>query len=310
MFKLLNDLIKYMQKQNLSEKTIIDYMQSLEMFFKDYNISSDNFNLLEDPQFIKDYTDELRDKYKPNTINAKMSAVKCFARFLIIEGYIKTSPLLAYKNVKVEKKQVDYFPQEDIQKLMNYFKSKIENSDTHRKVDFFNAKREYIMVLMLVTLGLRIEELTEIRLDDVKGIDFNILAVRGKGYNGEVSRHVKMPPGVAALLQEYIKDIRSKIDIKNIEDESYLWISSLTHKKVGRRGIQSRLKQAETDLNIGKIHAHKLRHSYATNALLNGMDIHQISDILGHANTNITEQIYIAKGNAVSKDNDVYKNIL
>lgn len=310
MFKLLNDLIKYMQKQNLSEKTIIDYMQSLEMFFKDYNINPENFNLLEDPQFIKDYTDELRDKYKPNTINAKMSAVKCFSRFLITEGYIKNSPLLAYKNVRVDKKQVDYFPEEDIKKLMNYFKSKIENPNTHRKVDYLNAKREYIMVLMMITLGLRLEELTEIRLNDVKGVDFNILAVRGKGYNGEVSRHVKMPPGVAALLQEYIKDIRSKIDIKNVDDELYLWISALTHRKVGRRGIQDRLKQAEKELNIGHVHAHKLRHSYATNALLNGMDVNQISDILGHANTNITEQIYIAKGNAVSKDNNVYKNIL
>lgn len=310
MFKLLNELIKFMNKQNLSEKTITDYMNILEQFFNDYNLTPENFNLLEDPQFIKQYTDDLNSKYKPNSINAKMSAVKCFVRFLITEGYIDNSPILAYKNVKVDRKQVEYFPQEDIQKLIQWFKDKVENPAAYRKVDYLNAKREYIMVLMLITLGLRLEELTEIRMEDLKGLNSNILAVRGKGYGGEVSRHVKMPDIVVNLLKDYISEVRSNIEIKSAKDEDFLWISALTHKKVGRSGLQKRLKEVESELNIGHVHAHKLRHSYATNALLNGMDVNQISDILGHANTSITEQIYIAKGNAVSKDNDVYKEIL
>ena len=311
MFKLLNELIKYMKKQNLSEKTIIDYMNSLEQFFNDYNITLENFDLLSYPQFIKEYTDELRSKYKPNTINAKMSAVKCFARFLISEGYITNSPLLSYKNVKVDKKQVDYFPQEDIQKLINWFKNKVENTTSHRKVDHDNAKREYIMVLMLVTLGLRLEELTEIRLNDIKGVNHDILAIRGKGYNGEVSRHVKMPIEVANLIQDYISEIRNKIEIKNPDDEIYLWISGLTHKKVGRDGLQKRMKQVEKELNIGRVFCHKLRHSFCTNAILSGKkNIDEVCDIAGHANSSITQQIYIVKGHAATKENDVYEDII
>lgn len=310
MFKLLNELIKFMSKQNLSEKTISDYMTVLEQFFNDYNLNTNNFNLLEDPQFIKQYTDDLSSKYKPNSINAKMSAVKCFVRFLITEGYINNSPLLAYKNVKVDRKQVEYFPKEDIQKLIQWFENKIDDPNLYRKVDLLNAKREYIMVLMLITLGLRLEELTEIRMEDLKGLDCNILAVRGKGYGGEVSRHVKMPDIVVNFLRNYLYEVRSKIEIKSAKDEDFLWISALTHKKVGRSGLQKRLKEVESELNIGHVHAHKLRHSYATNALMSGMEVSQISDILGHANTSITEQIYIAKGNAISKDNDVYKDII
>lgn len=308
MFKLLNELLKYMNKQNLSEKTISDYMNILEQFFNDYNLTPENFKLLEDPQFIKQYTNDLNSKYKPNSINAKMSAIKCFARFLITEGFISNSPLLAYKNVKVDRKQVEYFDKDDIQKLIQWFKNKAENS-SYRKIDADNAKREYVQVLMLVTLGLRIDELASIRIHDVKGTNHDILAVRGKGYNGEVSRHVRIPSSVANLLQNYVTEIRSKIKIKTEEDAEYLWISSLTHKRVDKV-LQRRFKDAEKDLDIGKIHAHKLRHSYATNAIMEGMPTEQICDILGHANTNTTEQIYIAKGNAVSKDNDVYKDIL
>lgn len=46
-------------------------------------------------------------------------------------------------------------------------------------------------------------------------------------------------------------------------------------------------------LGIESINFHSLRHTFATNCIANGMDVKSLSEILGHANTSTTMQIYV-----------------
>lgn len=286
MKKIINEYALYLNNKNLSEKSKKDYLKQLDIFLKEYNINMSNVELLAANDFINVYYNNLCEVYKPQTINVKISALKNFCRFLMLNSYIPKAPILEYKNVKKDKNKVDDFNKEDLQTLLNWFKAR--TTKYYRNItDEFSAKREYVMVVMLFSLGLRIGELEEIRLSDIKG---NVLGVRGKGYRGEISRHVLMGEKLMTLLEDYLI-IRNEVELK--EDEEFLWISSKTKKRANRRSFQVRLSQAEQELNIGSVYAHKLRHTCATQSIAAGKDIKVISANLGHSSTLTTETIYV-----------------
>lgn len=203
----------------------------------------------------------------------KISAIKSWFK------YLHNTVELIYKNPseklelpKLQKRNPVYLTLSESEKVINAIK--LEENE-------FNRARDLCIILIFLTCGLRISELTGINIESIKDDKLNVI---GKG-NKE--RTVFLNENCLYAIKCYLK-------LRPITpDTTALFISS--HKKrISNRSIQIRLKKyiqlAGLDPNIYT--PHKLRHTAATLMYKYGdVDIRTIQSILGHTSV-ATTQIY------------------
>ena len=143
--------------------------------------------------------------------------------------------------------------------------------------------RDHAMLELLYAGGVRVSEVADARLEDLK-LEMGYILVRGKG-----DKERMVPLGVPAqrALQQYLRDGREVIAKKRSSPLLFLGTG-------GRRLTRQRVWQlvGKASLASGR-HAspHMLRHSCATHMVENGADLRTVQTILGHADISTT-QIY------------------
>ena len=150
--------------------------------------------------------------------------------------------------------------------------------------------RDYCILMLFLSCGLRISELVSINLQDVYEDHVRVL---GKG-NKE--RIVFFAEGCREALDDYLA-VRDNGKIKE-SDKDALFISQ-KNGRFGVRGVQQMVerKLLEAGLDSTRFSPHKLRHTAATLMLKNGVDTRSLQEVLGHSNLNTT-QIYTHLDNA------------
>lgn len=139
-----------------------------------------------------------------------------------------------------------------------------------------NLKHKAILTT-IYACGLRLSEVLELKISDIKVGD-NILLIRQA--KGKKDRLVTLSPVLLELLRMYYKTYKPR---------TYLF-EGQEGMKYSERSVQQILKNALTKANIiSPASVHTLRHSYATHLLENGTDIRIIKDLLGHNHIKTTE---------------------
>ena len=150
--------------------------------------------------------------------------------------------------------------------------------------------RDYCILMLFMSCGLRISELVSLNLTDIYE---DHLRVTGKGNKERV---IFFGDGCREAIDDYLS-VRDSEKIAP-EDKQALFISR-DYKRIGVRGVQKmvdkKLKQAGLDST--RYSPHKLRHTAATLMLKNGVDTRALQEVLGHSNLNTT-QIYTHLDNA------------
>jgi integrase/recombinase XerD len=145
------------------------------------------------------------------------------------------------------------------------------------------ALRDRAMIELLYAGGVRVSEVTDARLEDLK-LEMGYILVRGKG---DKERMVPLGMPAQQALQRYLKNSREVIAKKRNSPLLFLGTG-------GRRLTRQRLWQlvGKASLISGR-HAspHMLRHSCATHMVENGADLRTVQTILGHSDISTT-QIY------------------
>ncbi|MEK4441170.1 tyrosine recombinase XerC [Niallia sp. FSL K6-0077] len=269
--------IAYLQiEKNYSPYTIEFYTQDINQFF--HFMKDQVIDKLEDvsPSDVRIYLTELFSmQLARKTIARKISSLRSFYRFLLREKIVENNPFSAVSIPKLEKRLPDFFYEEELQQLFL-------SCDTNTPLGLRNKA----LLELLYATGIRVGECTKIQLSD---IDFSVstVLVRGKG---QKERYVPFGSFAHNALEAYIKAGRNQL-MKNSTDHSYLFVNyrggSLTDN--GVRDILN--KMMNTSSSQGKIHPHKLRHSFATHLLANGADMRTVQELLGHAFLTST-QIY------------------
>ncbi|MEK4906869.1 tyrosine recombinase XerC [Niallia sp. FSL M8-0099] len=269
--------IAYLQiEKNYSPYTIEFYTQDINQFF--HFMKDQVIDKLEDvsPSDVRIYLTELFSKQLARkTIARKISSLRSFYRFLLREKIVENNPFSAVSIPKLEKRLPDFFYEEELQQLFL-------SCDTNTPLGLRNKA----LLELLYATGIRVGECTKIQLSD---IDFSVstVLVRGKG---QKERYVPFGSFAHNALEAYIKAGRNQL-MKNSIDHSYLFVNyrggMLTDN--GVRDILN--KMMNTSSSQGKIHPHKLRHSFATHLLANGADMRTVQELLGHAFLTST-QIY------------------
>jgi site-specific recombinase XerD len=193
-------------------------------------------------------------KLNKKTIAKKISALRSFFEFLQMEGF--KYKIIGDEHIKVPK---------TLPKPVNF--EKIKEALKVATMD------EYLAIMVIFSLGLRISEAAGIKLSDIKG---DWIEIRGKGNK---TRILPLHPKLKEFIKKYLeinpkKEYLFEKDGKAIGSSKLRYIIQKAFKKVG-------------------IHVtpHQLRHSFATYMLDRGARINDVSELLGHEFISTT-QIY------------------
>lgn len=228
-----------------------------------------------DRDVMLDFLDFLRDSgMESATIARHLVAMKMFYRYSVAENFTASDPTLLMDSPKLWRILPDYLSEQEIDAMLEVFP---ENADALEL-------RNRAILHLLYASGLRVSELTSLKLQDVS-FENSILRVCGKGSK---ERIVPVAPGVLRLLNKYIRSARLELSGMN-PSIPYLFVSRRS-RKLDRERIWAIIKDAAFSAGIAKnIHPHTLRHSFATHLLANGADLRVIQEMLGHADIGTTE---------------------
>ncbi len=154
------------------------------------------------------------------------------------------------------------------------------------------GKRNKVLLYLLYVSGMRISELTSMRVSSIH-FDTGFIKVRGKG---DKERMIPVPTPMLAILQGYLQEFHKPFMIKHggIHGPDYLFptIYAEKIKPITRQACWIILKEMwKKTGNEKRISPHQLRHSLATHMLKNGVDLRSLQLILGHENL-MTVEIY------------------
>lgn len=230
----------------------------------------------------------------PKTVNNYLSGLRTYFNFLVLTRHIEKNPFTQVEQVStksVAEYDRPYIKGQDFDKLIQTIQTKVVG----KKQDAFEltSTRDSLAVSILLTCGLRISELLNIKDGDIDE-NTGVLTVLGKGRK---VRKVKIGTDNLTRLQEYLY-VR-----KTYSQCDYLFVNRYGNKitpQAMNKNLKKYLERAGLNTDVSP---HGLRHSCATNYLQNkGVDIMQISKLLGHSNVQTT-QIYAR----VSDDLDFIK---
>lgn len=154
----------------------------------------------------------------------------------------------------------------------------LSKEEIKRLIEAIENKKHRLMIKLMYSAGLRVSELTSLRIEDLK-IDEGYGFVRqGKGNKDRIF-----------IIAESLKDnLRDFIGSKKLDEYTYLFISN-RGRKYSVRSLQQIIKKAGKKAGIGKkISPHTLRHSFATHLIEDGTSISEIQALLGHKSPETT----------------------
>ena len=295
--ELLIDFIEYNKKLNKSDNTIKTYKKEVKIYLDKYSIYD-----LDNMEFLSNiWLNEMLGKYQSSSINKKKNVLSVFSNYLVMKGIIKENKIKSISNVKNDIKKIEVYSEDELKKIFDYMDTKIKENKFHRNID----KQVWILNRLIVKIiydnALRISEAVNIQIQDINLEEGNKFYIRGKGYNGNISRFNIFKDETIELLKEYLK-IRNKIEFKSNEGK-YLFISPLSKSKITDNSLRKFFKKILDELNINyNSPIHDIRHTRATELIAKDVEVKKVSMYLGHANEKITEKYYIHQVDKVMEE--------
>lgn len=267
-------------ERNLAQNTVCAYDVDLRQFesFLHETVGIDVQDALEEN--VLEFCKHLAH-LSSTSLQRKMSALKQFYKFLLIDGMITDDPT---KNI-VRPKRCRNLPKTLSKSDVCVLFEAIDD------LPVYEAKRARLMLLLLYGCGLRVSEMVSLR---VNAIDGNFIRVYGKGAKERIA------PISSTIVKRYFEYLAILGDKKS----SWLFPSAGdTKKHITRQRVFQILKSisASAGLDISKISPHVLRHAFATHILDNGCDLLSVKHMLGHKHISTTE-IYTHVSKSKLKD--------
>ncbi len=202
-------------------------------------------------------------------------ALRGFYKYLLKKGRVKVNPCANVDIPRMPKRLPEFLTLDDIERLL-----------AAPSLDTRTGLRDKAMLETLYATGLRVSELTSLKLNDIN-LQGGYLNAFGKG-----SKERLVPIGESAMvwLKRYMDNARPSF-LRGKEGK-FLFLTARA-SKMTRQNFWVIIKQNAMRAGIDKkrIKPHIIRHSFATHLLEGGADLRMVQAMLGHADISST-QIY------------------
>ena len=239
---------------------------SIELRMLNRNLASDFLDWL-----------EAQRKVSVTTRNQRLAAMKAFAHYVQYRNpeYLENcTDIIAMRPKKHEKPVIPFLTEEELKALL----AQPDPSTRH-------GLRDLTLLSLLYDSGARVQEITDLKLKDIRLTNPAMVTLTGKGRK---ARQVPLMKETCKLLAAYIRNFNL-----NSEPLTSPLFFNQKGQALSRYGITYILKkyvsQAELDSDTRKISPHVLRHTKAMHLLRAGVNMIYIRDFLGHVNISTTE---------------------
>jgi len=249
MTALRKKYISYLRYRNYSARTIKHYCSSLIQLSKFYNLSPENLTREQLLNYLH-YLVEVK-QVSTSTLNQLLSAY----RILIVEVLQREWQEFDIRRPKLEKRLPAVLSQKEVKRIITGI-----SNFKHRT-----------FISLIYSCGLRVSELTGLRIKDIDSARMPIHIRSGKGAK---DRYVMLSKKILLMLRDYWKVYRPV---------EYLFEGETPGKAIAVRTVQHTFASAAVKAGIKKrAGIHSLRHSFATHLLEKGVNILAIQKLLGH----------------------------
>ena len=268
-------------ERRVSENTVKGYNRDFNKFiaylYQIYNKNNltekdlEHISITEFRGFVAHIKNECEKELSATSIARTISSIKNFFKFVNENDIARNSNIEILKSPKVPKRLSKAVDGVDVIKLLDSFDLVI--------LEKWQAKRDKALFTLIYGAGLRISEALNLNISDIKNVD--ALVIKGKGNK---TRIVPLLPIITDVIDEYLKV--APFDFR-MNDPIFR----------GSRGARLTPRVAERDIEKARNYVglpkettpHSLRHSFATQLLLNGTDLRTIQELLGHSSLSTTQ---------------------
>lgn len=280
--KAVAGFLEYLElEQNRSSKTIQNYshyLNRLTDFAGDIKLADIDIELIRKWRlWLNRLGTNTSDELSKTTQNYHLIALRSFLRYCAKKGL----PALAPDKIelaRVTRPQVTFLNADELTRLIS-----------QPKLDSLVGLRDRAILELLFSSGLRVSELVNLDRDHVN-LTRREFMVRGKG---QKDRPIFISEEAADWIKQYLE--------KRQDNTKPLFIRYSGSKKVDTSGNYHRLTARSIQRMVARyallagitkhVSPHTLRHSFATDLLMNGADLRSVQAMLGHSNISTT-QIY------------------
>lgn len=257
-------------EKGLAENTIESYLRDVRKLTKFTDIPPLEIDAKEVEEFLYQFA---KGDYSPRSQARLISSIKSFFGYLQWEEWRKDNPAELLETPKLGMKLPDTLSESEIDQIIALIDLSKPEGERNRAI-----------LETLYGCGLRVSELTELKLSDLF-FEESFIRVLGKGNK---TRLVPISDYTQKFINIYKNQVRVHQPIQaGFEDFLFL---NRRGKNLTRVMIFTIIKQLAEQAGIHKnISPHTFRHSFATHLLKNGADLRSIQMMLGHESITTTE---------------------
>lgn len=280
--KAKTDFLEYLEiEQNRSQKTIQNYdhyLTRLIDFAGDIRVQDINPELIRKWRlWLNRLGTNTSDELGKTTQNYHLIALRGFLKFCAKRNIAALSADKV-ELARTRRKQVTFLNEDELARIF-------EQPDTNTLIGL----RDRAILELLFSSGLRVSELTGLDRDHIN-LKRREFMVRGKG---QKDRPIFISPAAAEWVRRYLD--------KRDDNTGPLFVRYSGSRQIDRSGNLRRLTVRSVQRLVARyallagitkhVSPHTLRHSFATDLLMNGADLRSVQAMLGHSNI-ATTQIY------------------
>lgn len=280
----LTDFLEHLEVEGgRSPKTIANYQLYLERFI-DFagDITVDKIT----SEVIRRYRLWL-NRYKNETTNEELSLITQSYHLIALRGfltYLSRRDITSFAADKIilpktARKQVTFLQYDEVVRMINQIPTDTEA-----------GLRDRAIVELLFSSGLRVSELVNLNRDHIN-LSRREFMVRGKG---QKDRPVFISKSAAEHVSSYLDARTDSLPALFLSYSRRNAAPNLSgdYRRLSARSIQRMISQYARLAGITKhVSPHTMRHSFATDLLMNGADLRSVQSLLGHSNISTT-QVY------------------
>lgn len=261
---------EHLARSALAPTTIVNYLADLRTFARWHaDVRGAASSLLElTPDDIREYRRHMQtsEGWSPATINRRLQAVRKFYSFAMETGRTESNPA---SGVQLIPKPAPDPPRALDPQEVTSLLAAVQGGRPSL------VKRDYAIVQLLLQTGIKLGELTRLRLSDVQlranGVGSLLV---GEGDDSKC-RRIPLNPMACAALRDYLRVRPPSASTENL-------FLSQEGSCISKRTVQRLIRVYTQAADLEGVSAHTLRHTFAVSTLANTGDISLVSRLLGH----------------------------